>query len=418
MPLGFLRRTASTAYGLTRLASRPVRKSQGGGRIVMRAYRGYGSRTEIFLIGRVFRQIGAPEEDQREDVVRHLRDIARRVSRHAVKGVKVSASFNGAAQEVETDADGYFRIHLTMATPVANGREWHTVPLRIEEPEHVEAKAEVFIPPDRCRYVVISDIDDTIMDTGVAHRMRMLYNLFVAGAEGREAFPGVGAFYRALHDGVGGDEKNPMLYVSRGPWGIYDMLDTFFGLHEIPNGPILFLREWGIRLTSPLPRKAKEHKRQLIDHMLSIYDDLPFILIGDSGQHDPEVYRQVVEEHRHRVLAVYIRNVSRDQTRMEEIDAMARPVVEAGSSLLLASDSPAMAEHAAKHGLIRPECVEAVRTATEGAVPEHETREVRHTGRARTEEAVARGELDEAVESAEDAPNVVVEPKEQRQSGP
>lgn len=39
-------------------------------------------------------------------------------------------------------------------------------------------------------------------------------------------------------------------YVSRGPWGIYEMLDEFFHVHEIPVGPILFLREWGVRLTS------------------------------------------------------------------------------------------------------------------------------------------------------------------------
>ena len=37
-----------------------------------------------------------------------------------------------------------------------------------------------------------------------------------------------------------------MLYVSRAPWGIYDILEDFFQHHDIPAGPILFLREWGI----------------------------------------------------------------------------------------------------------------------------------------------------------------------------
>src|SRR3712207_2087289 len=141
-----------------------------------------------------------------------------------------------------------------------------------------------------------------------------------------------------------------MLYVSRAPWGIYDMLGEFFDLHGIPVGPILFLREWGVSWKSPLPRKAEDHKRELIHNMLALYSDLPFILIGDSGQHDPEVYRQIVEEHPGRVLAVYIRNVSRRAGRIEEIEALAKVVAQAGSSLLLAADSVAIAEHAAKLG--------------------------------------------------------------------
>ena len=54
------------------------------------------------------------------------------------------------------------------------------------------------------------------------------------------------ALYRALHAGAAGDEGNPMLYVSRAPWGIYDILEEFFQHHDIPAGPVLFLREWGI----------------------------------------------------------------------------------------------------------------------------------------------------------------------------
>jgi phosphatidate phosphatase APP1 len=75
-------------------------------------------------------------------------------------------------------------------------------------------------------------------------------------------------------------------------------------------------------------------------------------LIGDSGQHDPEIYSQVVRENPGRVLAVYIRNVSGNARRADEIEGLAREVAAAGASLLLAQDSSAMAEHAAERGLI------------------------------------------------------------------
>ncbi|WP_419511803.1 phosphatase domain-containing protein [Methylobacterium fujisawaense] len=188
----------------------------------------------------------------------------------------------------------------------------------------------------------------------------MLWRLFVEDAESRVAFPGVAALYRALHAGAGGGEGNPMLYVSRAPWGLYEMLSEFFQRHGIPAGPVLFLREWGLSWTHPLPRRATDHKHALIRHMLALYRDLPFVLIGDSGQHDPEVYAQIVEENPGRVLAVYIRNVSRGSARVEEIVRLAGAVARAGSSLVLAADSVAMAEHAAAIGLIAPGAVTGV----------------------------------------------------------
>ncbi|MDP4004025.1 App1 family protein [Methylobacterium sp. NEAU K] len=348
-----------------RVLTRPVRRAQGhGGKgrggLVVEPYRGYGSREEIFLIGRVFRQSpGNPGEDP-ESLRAQWRDLRRRIARRKVAGAAVTARFRGDATRVETDRDGYFRLHLFPRDLSGRPDEWHPVDLVLEDDPPISAEGAVFIPPDGARCVVVSDIDDTVMHTGVANKLKMLWRLFVEDAESRVAFPGVAALYRALHAGAGGAEGNPMLYVSRAPWGLYEMLSDFFQRHGIPAGPVLFLREWGLSWTHPLPRRATDHKQALIRHMMALYRHLPFVLIGDSGQHDPEVYAQIVEEHPGRVLAVYIRNVSTDAARAEEIVRLAGAVARAGSSLVLAADSVAMAEHAAGIGLIAPEAVAGV----------------------------------------------------------
>ncbi|GJE11173.1 hypothetical protein FOHLNKBM_2214 [Methylobacterium longum] len=348
-----------------RVLTRPVRRAQGyGGKgrggLVVEPYRGYGSRDEVFLIGRVFRQSpGIPGEDP-ESLRAQWRDLRRRIARRTVAGAAVTARIGGDAIRVETDRDGYFRAHLHPRLSPTETGSWHPVDLLLEVEPPVPAEGAVFIPPNRSRCVVVSDIDDTVMRTGVANKLKMLWRLFVEDAESRVAFPGVAALYRALHAGAGGAEGNPMLYVSRAPWGLYEMLSEFFQRHGIPAGPVLFLREWGLSWTHPLPRRATDHKQALIRHMLALYRDLPFVLIGDSGQHDPEVYAQIVEENPGRVLAVYIRNVSREAARIEEIVRLAGAVARAGSSLVLAADSVAMAEHAAGIGLIAPEAVAGV----------------------------------------------------------
>ena len=210
-----------------------------------------------------------------------------------------------------------------------------------------------------------------------------------------------------------------MIYVSRAPWSIYEVLDEFFNLHDIPVGPILFLREWGLTLQSPLPRRAQDHKLELIRNILALYRELPFVLIGDSGQRDPEIYTQIVREHPGRVLAIYIRNVSRDPARHEAIEALALEAVEAGSSLLLAADSLAIAEHAAAHGLVAPGALADVARAREveqGEPDLEPTVEIGHASPGETRQAVETGELEQALDQASGAGaprNVVVEAEEQ-----
>jgi phosphatidate phosphatase APP1 len=401
---------------LLHLATRPVRATRGQGKVVLQPYRGYGTCDEVFLIGRAFRQpTGSPSDGLWGD----LRDLGRRFLRRSIADVPVAARFCGTEQRVRTDRDGYFRVHLEPAEPPPAGR-WHAMELELKDRPGVQARGEIFVPPPACRYVVISDIDDTITETGVANKALMMWRLFLQGAEGRIAFPGVAALLRVLHQGVRGDEMNPMLYVSRGPWSMYEVLDTFFNLHRIPVGPLLFLREWGLTFESPLPRRAKGHKLALIRNMLALYRDLPFVLIGDSGQRDPEIYAQVVREHPGRVLAMYIRNVSSDPARRRAIEDLAVEVIEAGSTLLLASDSLAMARHAAEHGLIAPAApAEVASEKIQQDEPQTQpTREVEAPSAHETQRAVRQGALADALEQGEGSPaNVEVEARDRRDRG-
>lgn len=337
--------------------ARPLRSGGIGGDLAFQTYRGYGSRERVFLIGRVLQHpyfgIGASDNTIGRDLV----DVLRRFFGRGASGVTMVAQIAGATQRVETDDDGFFRVDMRLSESLPDDRVWHFVNLSLDADRadaSATAKVAIYVPPPSAKFVVVSDIDDTVVFTGVANKMMMMWRLFVSGAKSRVAFPGVAALYAGLHTGASGRDRNPMLYVSRGPWSIYEVLDTFFNHHRIPNGPVLFLRHWGLTLQSPLPRRAVNHKYDLIRTMLSIYEDRSFILIGDSGQHDPEIYSRLVQENPGRIQVVYIRNVSHNPERADAIEALAQGLVDEGSSLVLAADSFAMAEHAAKNGLIAP----------------------------------------------------------------
>ena len=201
---------------------------------------------------------------------------------------------------------------------------------------------------------MISDIDDTVLQTDATSLLRMARATFLGNARVRMPFEGVAAFYRALHHGSSGKSLNPMFYVSSSPWNLYDLLSEFFNLQDIPIGPVLFLRDWGLTDQGFLPTRNRVHKLGYIKEIIETFKDLAFILIGDSGQEDPEIYSEVVSLYPNRIKAVYIRNVSRDPKRIDQINKLAEEVLRAGSVLILAETTLPLAEHAAKQGWIRP----------------------------------------------------------------
>lgn len=341
-----------------RLLARPVYRSSSTRGIVIQPFRGFGSRDEVFCTGRVIRQPRAGARGDR-GLLRDLVDVLRRLLRRGVPEALVEARIGECCDTFRADGRGFFTVDLRLDQPLDRDKAWHGIDLRLLTPEdEAEARALFFVPPRSARFAVISDVDDTIMFTGVANKLKMFWRLFMRTGESRTAFPGVAALYRGLHEGMG-HERNPMLYVSRGPWTVYEMLEAFFVHHRIPEGPVLFLRDWGVSVKNPLGYSGKGHKEGLIRRMLDAYPDLPFVLVGDSGQRDPEIYADIVHEHRGRVLAVYIRDVSHAERR-EDVQRLAREVQAAGSTLVLTADSFEMADHAAEVGLISPEALAAV----------------------------------------------------------
>src|SRR5690349_11254261 len=86
-----------------RLLTRPVRRAQGAGDLVLEPYRGYGSQAEIFLIGRVFRQSRAEPDADRSSLRVLLRDVRRRITRRAIANAPILARFGGSETRTTTD---------------------------------------------------------------------------------------------------------------------------------------------------------------------------------------------------------------------------------------------------------------------------------------------------------------------------
>jgi phosphatidate phosphatase APP1 len=138
------------------------------------------------------------------------------------------------------------------------------------------------------------------------------------------------------------------------------LLEDFLHVHRIPPGP-LFLKDWSPTVLG----KDGDYKLGVIRDLLNTYGDLPFVLIGDSGEEDPEIYLQTIREHLKRIRAVYIRDVTSAE-RDAEVKAVAGEARKLGTEMVAVPDTTAAAEHAASIGLIAPDTITTVRSQIAG----------------------------------------------------
>ncbi len=326
-------------------------------------YVGYGNVHGITLRGRVLKDEGFQEQGPDDSRWQNLFELYKRLESDQVVGARVRAKFQGIEQEAVSDRGGYFSFEIALATPLASSG-WLPVELELAAPkpagnEPVRATAQVLVPPSTARFGIISDIDDTILWTNVTNRLNMMLMLARSNAHTRKPFKGVAAFYRALHEGMGG-EANPVFYVSSSPWHLFTPLVEFMRVQDIPPGPLM-LKELAVRKVLGQGRH-REHKLDRIEDILRFYPHLQFILIGDSGEHDPEIYAEVVKRHPNSIRIIYIRNVNPDPARIEAIDRLIEEVRLTGTQLILAPDSEYAAAHAAAEGLIPAAGMAAVRS--------------------------------------------------------
>jgi phosphatidate phosphatase APP1 len=221
----------------------------------------------------------------------------------------------------------------------------------VESTAHLPAR--ILVPSLSARLAVISDMDDTVLQSEITSFVRAARLMLLENSRTRLPFPGVAAFYRALERGTSRSESNPIFYVSSSPWNLYDVIADFLDAQEIPVGPML-LRDWDIGRDM---MRTREYKLSQIREIMATYPGLPFILVGDSGQEDPEIYGELVIEFPGRIHAIYIRNVSPHPERSASIRALADRVTAAGSTLLLADDTLTAARHAAAHGWINEDAL-------------------------------------------------------------
>jgi len=323
-------------------------------------FQSYGTDTHLYIRGRAI-------EDESIDLetknwFRLMINSWKRFETDEIKFTTLNLKLpDNSIYKAKTNHKGYFTIDEPSSAlkSLCNEEGWLSYEVSYDDVEVLKKitsqnrfPGEVLIPSDEAEFGVISDIDDTILQTGVASflKLRVLFNTFFKPASSRIPLKGAADFYHQLHRGSTGKEINPIFYVSHSPWNLYRYLELFLQHNNFPKGPILlrdFPRPFSAKKKHQNKKPQKQHE---IVNIFKMYPKLRFILIGDSGEKDGEIYKEIAHQFPKRVLAIYLRSVNH-AGKMEYINEVMDGYKQ--TPYLLVKDSTEAILHARKNGFIK-----------------------------------------------------------------
>lgn len=332
---------------------------------IVLTYRGRGHPDRVTLTGRVLERRRSRAADQADPWWRNAVAVLRRVASRELPGVPVTVSLADRQTTVTTDADGYWRAEVT---GLALTPGWHrgTAELGPDAAQVGAAETEALVLPADAPIALVSDVDDTVVHSGITNLLSAARTLLFRNAATRTPWAGVAELYRRLADGLSpGPDQAPVFYLSTSPWNLYDLLVEFLDRTGLPRGPLL-LMDWGLSGRGLLRGEKNHHKLERLDELLRDYPSMRLLLVGDSGERDAEVFRDVARAHPGRVVGVVIRNVT------PVLDPHARGIRAALADLdgfgvpsTLCQDATSAAVFAREHGWVDAAAVTAVRGAQE-----------------------------------------------------
>jgi phosphatidate phosphatase APP1 len=204
----------------------------------------------------------------------------------------------------KTSANGHFSAKVQLQAdeiPSPTNRLWFAAELPPRSTRRFVGQA-VVLPPTG--YIVISDIDDTIKVSEITDRKRFLRKTFV---DPFEAVPGMASVYQgwATHSGA------VFLYVSASPWQLFPPLQEFIRSSHFPEGPF-YLKHFRLKDRSfrGLWEDPQVYKPRVIEPLLEQFAAHRFVLVGDSGEKDPEIYAALQLRHPKQIARIYIRDTT------------------------------------------------------------------------------------------------------------
>lgn len=256
------------------------------------AYPGYGSTSWVRVLARVvlLRKPGTTNGTLRG---------WRAFTSVPIRNSEVEVEVGGVIHTVRADPGGL--VDVVLDATLSPG--WH--PFTVRSPVAAPAEGRILVVAPETTFGIVSDIDDTVMVTALPRPLLALWNTLVVSERARTPTPGMAVLYDRMVDA---HPNAPMVYLSTGPWNVAPALARFLARNLYPDG-VLLLTDWGPTRQRWF-RSGPEHKHRNLERLAHEFPGIRWLLVGDDGQHDPQIYAEFSRTHAAQTAAIAIRQLS------------------------------------------------------------------------------------------------------------
>jgi len=241
----------------------------------------------------------------------------------------LSAFFNSEKKEVnvylkidkenfslKSDNEGYFTFEVTSKV----GIELNNTVVLHTDGNGSENEIVPFFPSTKKHIGVISDFDDTVVVSNVTNKGKLLYNSFFKNFKERELVKDISRRIKSRLK-----NNSALFFISGSPHQFSNSINNFLDYHHFPKRAILTKKIHGEKSDSLHASIAYKYAK--IVKLIKMYPHVKWILYGDSGEKDEEIYWKVKQDYSEKIEAIYIRNVESEKVKKlhEELKKISAP---------------------------------------------------------------------------------------------
>lgn len=317
-------------------------------KVDIHVYPGYCAGTRCVIKGRIVRKSRFIKGIAKQGRLGSMMAMIRRFTRKYVPYASVRVSFQNKQKVVLADKKGYFYATFAQPTQLPPSsrpatrtsqpttpskhtlgyrtyqmmpdkalKKWGVLPVVAELAWPKKQKLQgtpthgfMLQGSDLPGISIISDIDDTLIETFVYKKSKMLRKLLLSNPSQVRIFPRALDALRQLHKG-----PTTLHYLSGSPVQLLDRMLAIFQHHNFPVGSLNMKRLSGQEKHSLLHQT--KYKADAIRKIFQAYPKHRFVLVGDSGEKDPEIYAAIRRLYPKQVLAIYIHNVTKADAKQK-----------------------------------------------------------------------------------------------------
>lgn len=250
----------------------------------------------------------------------NIANFIKRIESDEKPDVDIRITYHNKSIILKTDNEGYIHHSCTHGLSLTSKEHYLKITYELLSDDGTvifTTSVNAFKPDSSIDFGIISDLDDTVIQTGVSSTLkwRLVFNSIFKDSYDRLPLEGVKELYQKLSKSPQGDSR-PYFYLSNSPWNLYDYLEEFLKLHNFPKGSII-LRDFGWHLLKESSFRNK-NKYKTIVKILETYPKLSFILMGDAAEKDADIYLDIALTFPDRISSIFIRTVKRSK-RMNRV---------------------------------------------------------------------------------------------------